>query len=37
VNGGSNIAQEDTYVYIIKAYDSNNKEHTYTGNVNLIK
>jgi len=37
VNGGSTVAQEDTYIYIIKAYDSNNKEHTYTGNINLIK
>ena len=37
VNGGSTIAQEDTYVYMITVYDSKNKKHTYTGNVNLIK
>lgn len=37
VSGGSNIAQEDTYVYMITAYDGKNKKHSYTGNVNLIK
>jgi gliding motility-associated-like protein len=35
--GGSNIAQEDTYVYKILVTDSQNKQHSYVGNVTLIK
>jgi len=35
--GGGQIAQEDTYVYKIFVTDSQNKQHTYVGNVNLIK
>ena len=37
VGGSSGIAQEDTYVYKIKVTDSQNNQHTYVGNVNLIK
>jgi len=31
------ICQEDAYVYVITAYDSNNNKHSYTGTVNLLK
>ena len=37
VNGGSTVAQEDTYEYKILVTDSQNKQHTYVGNVSLIK
>jgi len=37
VGGGSAIAQEDTYVYLIHVTDNKNNLHSYTGNVNLIK
>ncbi|HTB31948.1 MAG TPA: PKD domain-containing protein [Bacteroidia bacterium] len=34
---GGSICQEDTYVYMIKATDNKNIQHSYTGSVNLIK
>jgi len=37
VKSGGSICQQDTYVYMIKATDSKNKDHSYTGSVNLIK
>ncbi len=37
VKGGSLVAQEDTYVYLINATDHKNVKHTYIGKVNLIK
>ncbi len=37
VKGGGNIAQEDTYVYLINATDHKNTKHSYIGKVNLIK
>jgi len=36
VNGGS-VAQEDTYIYKIIVTDSEKKQHTYVGNVTLLK
>jgi len=37
VKGGNTIAQEDTYVYLINAYDNKNEKHTYLGKVSLLK
>jgi gliding motility-associated-like protein len=37
VKGGSTVSQEDTYVYLITAYDNKNQKHSYLGKVNLIK
>ena len=37
VNGGSNIAQEDTYVYLINVTDTQGNKHSYNGKVTLIK
>ncbi|HTB07144.1 MAG TPA: PKD domain-containing protein, partial [Bacteroidia bacterium] len=38
VNGGINIAQQDTYVYIINAVDCiSNKKHTYIGKVSIVQ
>jgi gliding motility-associated-like protein len=37
VNGGSTIAQEDTYVYLINVTDAMNNTHKYIGRVTLIK
>lgn len=37
VKGGSEIAQQDVYVYQIKLRDTFRKQHQYTGHVNLIK
>ena len=37
VKGGNSVCQEDTYVYIIKATDSKNVDHSYTGTVTLLK
>jgi len=37
IGGGTTIAQEDTYVYKISVTDSQGKQHTYTGNVSIIK
>ncbi len=37
VNGGSIISQEDTYVYKINVTDSQNKQHSFIGNVTIIK
>jgi gliding motility-associated-like protein len=34
---GGTVAQEDTYVYVITAYDHNHKKHSYIGKVTLIK
>ncbi len=31
------LCQEDTYVYKITAYDNKDRQHTYVGNVNLLK
>ncbi|MGP8215100.1 MAG: PKD domain-containing protein [Bacteroidia bacterium] len=36
-NGGQDIAQEDTYVYIIKLTDIFKNPHSYIGRVTLIK
>jgi gliding motility-associated-like protein len=35
--GGSEIAQQDVYVYMVKLRDFEGNEHTYNGNVNLVK
>jgi gliding motility-associated-like protein len=35
--GGPTIAQEDTYVYKIMVTDTRNNQHSYIGNVTLIK
>ena len=38
VNGGTNIAQEDTYVYLIEATDCiSHSKHQYIGRVTIIK
>jgi gliding motility-associated-like protein len=37
VKGGSQVSQEDTYVYKINVTDSKNKDHSFVGNVTLIK
>jgi len=37
VNGGTAIAQEDTYVYVIKVVDYLHKVHSYLGSVTIIK
>ena len=37
VRGGSNIAQEDTYIYKILVTDSQGIQHSYIGNVSIIK
>jgi large repetitive protein len=34
---GGQIAQEDTYVYVIHVTDASGNDHNYTGKVNLIK
>ncbi len=36
-NGGNVISQEDTYVYKISVTDVRNKQHSYIGNVTIIK
>lgn len=36
-NGGSDIAQQDVYVYVVKLIDVFGIEHKYIGHVNLIK
>jgi len=36
-NGGTEIAQQDVYVYEIHLKDFSGKPHFYTGNVNLVK
>lgn len=35
--GGSDIAQQDVYVYMVKLRDFEGTEHTYNGHVNLVK
>ena len=35
--GGSDIAQQDVYVYMVKLRDFEGAEHTYNGHVNLVK
>jgi gliding motility-associated-like protein len=35
--GGTDIVQEDVYVYLIKYTDLQGEEHFYVGNVNLIR
>jgi len=37
VKGGGAICQEDIYVYKILAVDFSNKQHSYVGNISLIK
>ncbi len=38
VNGGTNIAQEDTYVYLIEAVDCvEHKKHRFVGRVSIVK
>jgi gliding motility-associated-like protein len=37
VGSGSTVAQEDTYVYKIFITDSQGKQHSYIGNVTLLK
>ena len=37
VNGGTQICQEDTYVYMINVTDNLGKKHNYIGRVTLIK
>jgi gliding motility-associated-like protein len=37
VNGGSNIAQEDTYIYKIIVIDWSNIQHSYFGEVTVLK
>jgi gliding motility-associated-like protein len=37
VNHGSEIAQQDTYVYTITLKDYNNKSHKYIGSVTIVK
>jgi gliding motility-associated-like protein len=37
VKNGSLISQEDTYVYLINVTDTQGNNHSYTGNVNLVK
>jgi gliding motility-associated-like protein len=37
VKGGSTVSQEDTYVYKINVTDSQNKQHSFIGNVTIIK
>ncbi len=37
VKGGSTISQEDTYVYKIYVTDSKNKQHSFIGNVTILK
>lgn len=38
VNGGSNIAQEDTYIYLIEAVDCvTHDKHRYLGKVTIVK
>jgi len=37
VHGGSIISQEDTYIYKINVTDSEGTQHSYVGNVTLIK
>lgn len=36
-NGGSEIAQEDVYIYVVNLTDFNNKKHKFIGHVTLIK
>lgn len=36
-NGGTEIAQEDVYVYLINLKDFTGKSHSYNGHVNLVK
>ncbi|HTA83801.1 MAG TPA: PKD domain-containing protein [Bacteroidia bacterium] len=37
VGGGSKMAQEDTYVYVIKLTDLYKQQHSYIGSVTLLK
>lgn len=37
VQGKSDIVQIDTYVYLIRVLDSNNKRHVYRGHVNVVR
>ena len=37
VKGGGTVCQEDTYVYVISAFDNKNQKHSYIGAVSLVK
>ncbi len=37
VNNGSQVCQEDTYVYLINVTDTQGNKHSYTGKVSLLK
>jgi len=37
VNGGDKLAQQDTYVYVIKITDIFKNNHSYLGRVTLLK
>jgi len=37
LHGNGVISQADSYVYIITATDWNNTQHSYTGEVTLLK
>jgi gliding motility-associated-like protein len=36
-NGGSEMAQQDIYVYVVKIKDNKNQKHKYIGTVTLVK
>ncbi len=36
-NHGSELAQEDVYVYVVKIKDNKDKKHKYTGTVTIVK
>jgi gliding motility-associated-like protein len=37
VNGAGTVCQEDTYIYKITVMDSEGNQHSYVGNVTLMK
>ena len=36
-NHGSDVAQQDVYVYVVKITDQKNLKHKYTGTVTIVK
>jgi hypothetical protein len=36
-NGGTNLAQEDVYVWVVKLVDVFGKKHRYVGSVTLVR
>jgi gliding motility-associated-like protein len=36
-NHGSEVAQEDVYVYVVKLTDNHDKKHKYIGTVTIVK